>query len=209
VHWPAFAGRPVVVPATGRRGPGAAERPVAPMSAEPDDPLDAAFRIARALEGRGIAYAIGGALAYGLWAVPRATVDVDVNVFAGEEDLEAVFAILASTGVRFDAGAARAQNERDGMFVGRWGIYRIDVFTPSIDFAWEAERTRVRHEIGGSSAWFLSAEAIAVFKLLFFRAKDLVDLERLVALRSELDVAYVRRQIVATAGTQTLSSPRP
>ena len=52
-------------------------------------------------------------------------------------------------------------------------------------------------EIGGSSAWFLSAEAIAVFKLLFFRAKDLVDLERLVALRSELDVAYVRRQIVA------------
>jgi len=170
------------------------------MPTDPDDPLDAALRIAGALEARGIAYAIGGALAYGLWAVPRATVDVDVNVFVGDEDLAAVFTALASLGVRFDADAARAQNERDGMFVGRWSLYRIDVFTPSIDFAWEAERTRVRHAIGASAAWFLSAEAIAVFKLLFFRAKDLVDLERLVALRSDLDVAYVRRQIAAMMG---------
>ncbi len=168
--------------------------------AEPYDPLDAALAIARAFEGRGISYAIGGAIAYGLWAVPRATIDVDVNVFVGEEDLDAVFEVLASIGVRIDAEAARAQNARDGMFVGRWSLYRIDVFTPSIDFSREAERTRVRHEIGGSEAWFLSAEAIAVFKLLFFRAKDLVDLERLVALRSELDVAYVRRQIVAMMG---------
>src|SRR3990172_3283709 len=127
---------------------------------EPDDPLDAALRIARAFEGQGIAYAIGGAIAYGLWAVPRATVDVDMNVFVGEEDLEAVFAVLTSIGVRIDAEAARAQNARDGMFVGRWSLYRIDVFTPSIDFSREAERTRVRHEIGGREAWFLSAEAI-------------------------------------------------
>jgi hypothetical protein len=168
--------------------------------AEPDDPLDAALRIARAFEDRGIAYAIGGAIAYGLWAVPRATVDVDVNVFVGEEDLDAVFELLASLGVRIEAESARAQNARDGMFVGRWSLYRIDVFTPSIDFSWEAERTRVRHEIGERSAWFLSAEAIAVFKLLFFRGKDIVDLERLVGLRSELDVDYVRRQIVSMMG---------
>ena len=172
------------------------------MPADPSDPLDAALRIARAFEERGIAYAIGGALAYGLWAVPRATVDVDVNVFVETEDLEPLFAALVSLGIRLDPVAARLQNERDGMFVGRWSFYRIDVFTPSIDFAWEAERTRVRHAIGAASAWFLSAEAIAVFKLLYFRGKDLVDLERLIALRPELDVAYVRRQVSSMLGEQ-------
>ena len=40
-----------------------------------------------------------------------------------------------------------------------------------------------------------------MFKLLFFRGKDLVDLERLVAVRGEsLDVAYVRRWIVEMMG---------
>jgi len=35
---------------------------------------------------------------------------------------------------------------------------------------------------------------------VFFRAKDLVDLERLVAVRDELDHAYVRRWIVDMMG---------
>jgi hypothetical protein len=159
------------------------------------------MRIAEAFEAAGISYALGGALAYGLWAVPRATVDVDVNAFVeGEEALDAVFRTLTALGVRVDPSEARARNRRDGMFVAHWDLYRIDVFTPSIDFAWEAERTRVRHRIGSREAWFLSAEVIAVFKLLFFRTKDLADLERLAALRDELDVAWVRKQIVAMMG---------
>jgi hypothetical protein len=171
-----------------------------PNTAAPSDPLDAALRIAAAFEDAGISYALGGALAYGLWAVPRATVDVDVNVFVGDDALPAVFQTLTSLGVRIDPNEARVQNERDGMFVGRWDLYRIDVFTPSIEFAWEAERTRIRHRVGEREAWFLSAETIAVFKLLFFRTKDLADLERLVALREELDVAWVRSRIVSMMG---------
>lgn len=68
-------------------------------------------------------------------------------------------------------------------------------------FSWEAQRTRVRHAIDGTQVWFLSAEALSVFKLLFFRGKDVVDLERLVAVHGDaLDVAYVRNQIVAMLG---------
>ena len=171
-----------------------------PTHAAPNDPLDAALQIASAFEDARISYALGGALAYGLWAVPRATVDVDVNVFVGEDALDLVFRTLDSLGVRIDTSAARAQNARDGMFVGQWGLFRIDVFTPSIEFSWEAERTRTRHRVGEREAWFLSAETIAVFKLLFFRTKDLADLERLVALRTELDVAWVRSRIVSMMG---------
>ena len=87
------------------------------------------------------------------------------------------------------------------MFVGRWDDMRVDVFLPSIPFAREAERTRfcVTDDTGWSG-WFLSAEAIAVFKLLFFRGKDMVDLERLVAVRPELDVAYIRKWMVDMMG---------
>ncbi len=65
----------------------------------------------------------------------------------------------------------------------------------------EAAKTRVRiTDAEGWSGWFLSAEALAVFKLLFFRSKDIVDLERLVAVRPELDHDYVRRWIADMMG---------
>jgi hypothetical protein len=62
----------------------------------------------------------------------------------------------------------------------------------------EAARTRtLLTSPDGESVWFLSPEALAVFKLLFFRPKDLVDLERLIAVQGAgLDRAYVRRWIV-------------
>ncbi len=166
----------------------------------PRDPLDAALQIAETFEARGISYALGGALAYGLWAVPRATVDIDVNVFVKDDALDAVFRALTDVGASLVAPEARAQNAREGMFVARWDLFRIDVFTPSIEFAWEAERTRVRRVVGGRAAWFLSAEVIAVFKLLFFRTKDIADLERLVALRTELDVRWVRGRVAEMLG---------
>lgn len=50
-------------------------------------------------------------------------------------------------------------------------------------------------------AWFLSAESVAVFKMLFFRSKDIADIERLIAVRrGQHDRAYVRRWLVAMMG---------
>lgn len=47
----------------------------------------------------------------------------------------------------------------------------------------------------------LSAESLAVFKLLFFRPKDIVDLQRLIAVQGErLDTNYVRRHLVEMMG---------
>lgn len=166
----------------------------------PRDAVEAALRIAAEFDAVGIPYAIGGALAYGFWAVPRATVDVDVNVFVEPPALDETLAALTRAGVRVDRSTAATLAARDGMFVGRFGGYRIDVFTPSIPFSREAERTRVRLTLAGQEVWFLSAEAIAVFKLLFFRGKDLVDLERLVATCRTLDIARVRFHIVEMMG---------
>jgi len=167
----------------------------------PADAFDAGMHVARALERHGVSYALGGALAYGQYGIPRATNDVDVNVFVSLDRLGVVFTALRELGVIIDEAEACAAAQQEGLIVLRLGDFRLDVFIPSIDFSWEAERTRVRHTVDGGSVWFLSAEALCVFKLLFFRGKDVVDLERLIAVQgSAIDAAYVRARIVEMLG---------
>lgn len=169
---------------------------------EPGDAAEAGLRIAAALEAAGIAHALGGALALGAHGVPRGTLDVDVNVFVPPEAYPVVLATLRSIGVEFDEGASLVRAEREGIMVGRWAGIRVDVFVPSIPFSDEAGRTRVHlSDDTGRPVAFLSAEALALFKLLFFRPKDLVDLERLVSVRgARFDREYVRRWLVEMMG---------
>jgi hypothetical protein len=168
----------------------------------PSDAAEAGLRIAHALEAAGLAHALGGALALGAHGVPRGTLDVDVNVFVPESDFPRVIRCLLDLGVEVDESAALVRARRDGMFVGVWAGMRVDVFVPSIPFSEEAGRTRARMTSSdGESVWFLAPEALTVFKLLFFRPKDLADLERLVAVQGPaLDRSYVRRWIVDMMG---------
>ena len=83
------------------------------------DPMAVALRIAAVLDEAKVAYAIGGALAYGLWGDPRGTHDVDLNLFVDAEVLGDALRVVSSAGVS------------------------IDVFAPSIPFSWEAGQTRV------------------------------------------------------------------
>jgi hypothetical protein len=167
----------------------------------PLDAFEAGLRIARALERAAVPYALGGALAYGQYGIPRATNDVDVNVFVGPASLHPVADALRSLGITVDDEAARQAAEAEGLIVLRYEDLRLDVFTPSIAFSWEAERTRVQHTIDDTSVWFLSVEALCVFKMLFFRGKDVVDIERLIAVqRDAIDRAYVRAWLVDMMG---------
>ena len=62
-------------------------------------------------------------------------------------------------------------------------------------------KTRRRLKGPSGEAHYLSPEALAVFKMLFFRAKDLVDVEKLVVVQGDgLDRGYVRRWLVDMMG---------
>lgn len=63
-----------------------------------------------------------------------------------------------------------------------------------------ANRTR-EVLLHGEHIRVLSPEDIAVFKMLFFRGKDLVDIERLLGImQRQLDLAYVRAALVEVVG---------
>jgi hypothetical protein len=164
-------------------------------------PLELALDIAQALDEHSVPYALGGALALSYWAVPRATADVDINVFLPDESLHELCAALATISVELDLERARLASAASGLIVLHAHAMRVDLFTPSIDFAWEAMRTRVSVTIDQRTVSLLSAEALAVFKLLFFRPKDIADLQRLIGVRGALlDVDYVRSNLVAMMG---------
>lgn len=162
---------------------------------------EAAKAIADALSAAGYDYAIGGALALGVAGVPRGTRDVDINLFTAPEELAGAIDVLRSLGITIQPEHAIARAERDGMFVGTWDGMRVDVFVPSIPFSYEAGETVRTITVDDWTGRFLAPEAIALFKLLFFRIKDRGDLERLVAVRGrDLDHAYIRRWIVEMMG---------
>ena len=163
--------------------------------------FDIANRLAAALDVAGVPYAIGGAIAWGIWADPRGTHDVDINLFVTPDQLGHALDILAAAGLEIDRRRAFEADLEGQVLVGRSDGLRVDLFTPSIPFSWEALKTRKRLTGVSGTAYYLSAEAITVFKLLFFRPKDLLDLEKLLAVQGKgLDAPYVRRWLVEMMG---------
>lgn len=160
-----------------------------------------ARRLADALEAGGVPHGIGGALALGVWGFPRATNDVDLDVFVGPDALRPILELLQHAGciVEIDAALDSAR-QRGDLKVLLEGM-RIDVFVSSMPF-YDSVRSRVRPApLEGRPAWFLSPEDLVVFKMLFFRTKDLLDVERMVAfLGPELDRDYVRRWLIDLVG---------
>ena len=162
---------------------------------------EVARRLADALEKAGISYAVGGAIAYGLHAPPRATNDVDLNVFVELDGLTPVFDALVSGGAEVNRDSARAMAAQRGDFAARVSGMRIDVFVPSIPL-YASVVTRIRTAVLlGRPIQVLSAEDITLFKLLFFRPKDISDIQRLVAFQGDaLDHQYIRRWLVDMVG---------
>lgn len=163
--------------------------------------VDAIEALIDSLEKSSLDYAFGGAIALSAWAEPRATTDIDLNLWIEEDALVEAIRSIEPAGVAVDLSSARGQIESRGMFTGRIQGYRLDVFVPSIPFYAEALQRRRRLRILDRDTWVLSPECLAVFKLLFFRAKDLVDLGRMVEIQgAALDRSFVRKSVASMMG---------
>jgi hypothetical protein len=168
----------------------------------PDDSVPAVVaRLREVLEASGVTYAFGGAIALAAWSEPRATADVDVVLWLELDEIDRAIDLIRQAGAEVNRGAARTGARTRGMFIGQVGATRVDVFVPSIPFYAEAATRRVRTVIGDGPTWIHSAEVLAVFKMLFFRSKDLLDIERMLSVRgADFDRAFVRLALVDMLG---------
>lgn len=152
-------------------------------------------RIEEGLARRRLPHAFGGAIALAYYATPRATIDIDVNVFVAIERADDVLAVLRDLGCQEITPEERTRLLRDEQARVRWESTPIDLFF-SYDAFHEScmERRRVLPFGEGDRIHVLSAEDLVVFKTIFARDKDWRDIDELLfAMLAELDVAYTKR----------------
>lgn len=168
-----------------------------PRATSPADEPSLAEKIVlieAALQAARIPHAFGGAIALAYYATPRATIDIDVNVFVDTDRARDVLAALERLGTAAPSETERTRLQRDGQVRIRWGSTPIDLFF-SYDAFHDAcmERRRVFPFGRGETIHVLSAEDLVVFKAIFDREKDWRDIAELVfASGDELDCAWVR-----------------
>lgn len=130
----------------------------------------------RAFDAVGITHAIGGAISLG-YAIrePRATHDIDINVFVSIEHVDEVLGALPG-GVQVRS-EDRAALRRDGQVRLWWDETPVDVFLSTVEFHDVAARRIQVVPFEGSTIPVLSPTDLAVFKAAFSRAKDWVDIQ--------------------------------
>jgi hypothetical protein len=155
--------------------------------------VDRMLAVHDALREAGFPHAIGGAIALGYCTLEaRGTQDVDVNVFVDPSRTREVLAALPE-GVRV-RGQDVERAERDGQVRLLWDATPIDLFFSVLPFHNEVERN-IRHvSFGDRTIPVLDCTGLAIFKAMFGRSRDWVDIEAMVEARS-FDIEEATRWI--------------
>lgn len=124
-----------------------------------------------------IAHAFGGALALASYAEPRATIDVDVNVFLEAARHPEVLAAVATLGVAGDAPLERV--ERDEQCRVFWGATPIDLFYAYHELHSAMRKGARQAQFGGRTVPILAPEHLITCKAIFNRPKDWLDIEQI------------------------------
>lgn len=141
-----------------------------------------------------VPYAFGGAIALNYHREPRATIDIDINVFLSPDNGGEVLAALSNISGLNNPEQLEVEIKRDGQTRTAWGSTHLDLFFANTAFhASMAER--IAHEpFGDTRIPVLAIEDLLVCKALFDRPKDWLDIDAVVQTRGQsLDYAYVRR----------------
>jgi hypothetical protein len=146
-----------------------------------------------------IPHALGGALALAYYADPRATIDIDINVFVPTERWREVVEALTEIGVsaeRLDPSAL----ERDGQCRLWWGDNAVDLFFAYDPIHEEMREQSRRVPFGGITVSILGPEHLAVCKAMFDRRKDWIDIEQMLIAADDLDLTEIEKWLVRMVG---------
>ena len=153
----------------------------------------------RSLHAASLPHAFGGALALAFCTEePRATKDIDLNVFVGVDRVDDVVAALTG-GVTVTA-SNRTQLAGDGQTRAWWDHTPVDLFLSNHPYHDRAEANRRTVAFAGvDDLPVLACADLAVFKAFYARAKDAVDVASMV-LAGAVDLAVLDRTLDGLLG---------
>lgn len=145
-----------------------------------------------------VPHAFGGALALAYHAEPRATRDIDCNVFVDGAAAAQVLTPLEALGVDTDGAFDIAL--RDGQVRVMWDTTPIDLFFAYDAFHTSADAGAIEVPFAQTRIRVLSATHLIVCKVVFDRPRDWVDIDAMVAADADIDLAEVLRWVGRTCG---------
>jgi hypothetical protein len=159
--------------------------------------VDKVIELHHALVEAEIAHGFGGALALAYYThEPRATADIDVNIALEAQSATHALSQLPSAIKWTPADVARIHI--DDQVRLWWGRTPIDLFFRASPFHDGVQFRMVRHSFAGREIPFLAASDLGIFKSLFNRPKDWLDIEAMVAADSidPLEVAETLTELL-------------
>ena len=157
-------------------------------------------KIVNALEQRNIPYMVSGSIAMTAYTIPRMTRDIDIVI---ELDLEILDSFISIFDYNFYIHKAVIKEEvqRRGMFnvIDHQSGYKIDfVVRKNTSYRKLEFDRRIRSEVLGFNAWFVSPEDLIVSKLIWIQElkseKQLDDIRNLLE-RPNLDFVYIKNWV--------------
>ena len=160
--------------------------------------VDAIVSLHESLEEAGLPHAFGGALALA-WCTgePRATADIDLNIFVDPSRAAEVVSGLPATLIATEEQLARLID--DGQVRLMWERIPVDIFLSNAAFHDVVAKDVALHPFAGARLPFLSCASLGVFKAFFNRDKDWVDIREMLRAR-RLDADQLLGRFVQLLG---------
>lgn len=158
-------------------------------------------RLVEALDAAAIPYFVMGGLAVTIWGLPRATFDLDLTLLLPVERTPALIAAVEAAGFEVDAPLRAgyrdvlAGMEKSSLaWTTAEGVrVEVDLFFVTTAFQEAAFARRVRVPfVGGRTLWVVTPADLILFKLLAGRAKDLADVQNLLAVQGAPEPGHLR-----------------
>lgn len=151
-----------------------------------------------ALAEAGIAHAIGGALALAYYAEPRATVDIDVNVFVRPQEWPVVRDALSPLGIDVIVDASALADA--GEVKLDWGPNPVHLFFSQDELHEEMPRAVRKVPLGEATIPIVAPEHLVVRKAILDRPKDWLDIEQILVATDPLDLAEIEAWLEEMVG---------
>lgn len=161
--------------------------------------VDKVSSVHEALNRAEIPHAFGGALAVGYYGEPRATGDIDVNVFISSADWPTLRASLAS--VEIDLEIDEREMKRSNELRLDWGSTPVHLFF-SCDPLHEQMRRATRSvPFNDSAIPLVTPEHLVIRKAILDRPKDWHDVEQILVATSPLDLEEIEDWLERMVGS--------
>jgi len=147
-----------------------------------------------------VEYMVIGGLANAKWGRPRATLDIDITIWAQDHEIKHIIAMFQETYTLRVEKPIEFVKETRVLPIKTPEKQQIDIVFGALPFEKQAIERAVKVKIGNAEINFCTAEDLILLKIISDRPRDLEDAEGVIHFQKEtLDYAYLEPRIMELA----------